>query len=68
MQTRTRRGNKNSLLIVPVADMLAAIPGLRVVNLALNSRWPAYVGYRAGQRPRSATIVITKDDGCVIGA
>ena len=27
------------------------------------SQWPANAGYGAGQRPRSATIVITKDDG-----
>ena len=32
------------------------------------SRWPANAGYGAGQRPRSATIVITKNDGGVIGA
>ena len=32
------------------------------------SRWPANAGYGAGQRPRSATIVITKKDGGVIGA
>ncbi len=32
------------------------------------SRWPANAGYGAGQRPRSATIVITKDDGGVIGS
>ncbi|WP_137920358.1 PhoX family phosphatase [Hydrogenophaga sp. 2FB] len=31
------------------------------------SRWPANAGYGAGQRPRSATIVITKNDGGVIG-
>jgi secreted PhoX family phosphatase len=31
------------------------------------SRWPANAGYGAGQRPRSATIVITKHDGGVIG-
>ncbi|WP_310566137.1 PhoX family phosphatase [Hydrogenophaga sp.] len=32
------------------------------------SRWPANAGYGAGQRPRSATIVITKKDGGVVGA
>ena len=32
------------------------------------SRWPANVGYGAGQRPRSATIVITRNDGGVVGA
>ncbi len=31
------------------------------------SRWPANAGYGAGQRPRSATIVITKNDGGVVG-
>ncbi|MDQ7990818.1 MAG: PhoX family phosphatase [Candidatus Dactylopiibacterium sp.] len=31
------------------------------------SRWPANAGYGAGQRPRSATVVITKDDGGRIG-
>jgi secreted PhoX family phosphatase len=32
------------------------------------SQWPANAGYGAGKRPRSATIVITKKDGGVIGA
>ncbi|MEZ5605974.1 MAG: PhoX family phosphatase [Burkholderiaceae bacterium] len=32
------------------------------------SQWPANAGYGAGQRPRSATIVITKDDGGVVGS
>ncbi len=32
------------------------------------SRWPANAGYGAGQRPRSATIVITRNDGGVIGS
>lgn len=31
------------------------------------SRWPSNAGYGAGQRPRSATVVITKDDGGRIG-
>ena len=31
------------------------------------SQWPANAGYGAGQRPRSATIVITKNDGGRIG-
>ena len=31
------------------------------------SQWPAIAGYGAGKRPRSATIVITKNDGGVIG-
>ncbi len=31
------------------------------------SQWPANAGYGAGQRPRSATIVITKDDGGKVG-
>lgn len=31
------------------------------------SQWPSNAGYGAGQRPRSATIVITKDDGGRIG-
>lgn len=32
------------------------------------SQWPANAGYGAGTRPRSATIVITKNDGGVIGS
>ena len=32
------------------------------------SRWPAVAGYGPGQRPRSATIVIRRTDGGVIGA
>jgi len=32
------------------------------------SRWPSNAGYGAGQRPRSATIVITKNDGGRIGS
>jgi uncharacterized protein len=32
------------------------------------SRWPSNAGYGAGSRPRSATIVITKDDGGRIGS
>lgn len=32
------------------------------------SRWPSNAGYGAGQRPRSATIVITKNDGGRVGA
>lgn len=31
------------------------------------SQWPANAGYGAGQRPRSATIVITRVDGGMIG-
>ena len=32
-----------------------------------SSQWPSVVGYGAGKRPRSATVVITKDDGQQIG-
>ena len=32
------------------------------------SQWPANAGYGVGQRPRSATIVITRKDGGVVGA
>ena len=32
------------------------------------SQWPANAGYGAGKRPRSATIVITKNDGGKIGS
>ena len=32
------------------------------------SQWPANAGYGAGRRPRSATIVITKNDGGRIGS
>lgn len=31
------------------------------------SQWPSNAGYGAGKRPRSATIVITKDDGGKVG-
>jgi len=31
------------------------------------SRWPANAGYGAGQRPRTATVVITRKSGGVIG-
>ena len=31
------------------------------------SQWPSNAGFGAGTRPRSATIVITKNDGGVIG-
>ncbi|NWF48720.1 PhoX family phosphatase [Hydrogenophaga sp. D2P1] len=31
------------------------------------SQWPANAGYGAGKRPRSATIVITKNDGGILG-
>ena len=32
------------------------------------SQWPSNAGYGAGKRPRSATIVITKNDGGLIGS
>ena len=32
------------------------------------SQWPANAGYGPGKRPRSATIVITKNDGGVVGS
>ncbi len=31
------------------------------------SQWPSNAGYGAGKRPRSATVVITKDDGGRVG-
>ncbi len=31
------------------------------------SQWPANQGYGAGRRPRSATVVITKNDGGMVG-
>jgi len=31
------------------------------------STWPGNMGYGAAGRPRSATIVITKDDGGIVG-
>ncbi|HEX5738269.1 MAG TPA: alkaline phosphatase PhoX [Hydrogenophaga sp.] len=31
------------------------------------SQWPANAGYGVGKRPRSATIVITKNDGGILG-
>lgn len=33
-----------------------------------SSQWPSNAGYGAGKRPRSATIVITKNDGGVVGS
>ncbi|KQW87862.1 phosphatase [Massilia sp. Root418] len=46
--------------------------GTAQANLAdpskYTSQWPASVGYGAGKRPRSATIVITKNDGGRIGS
>ncbi len=33
-----------------------------------SSQWPSNAGYGAGKRPRSATIVITKNDGGRIGS
>lgn len=33
-----------------------------------NSTWPKNSGYGVGMRPRSATVVITKDDGGVVGS
>jgi uncharacterized protein len=39
-----------------------------IANPALyTSQWPSNAGYGAGQRPRSATIVITKNDGGRVG-
>ncbi len=32
------------------------------------SQWPSNAGYGAGKRPRSATIVVTKNDGGIIGS
>ena len=32
------------------------------------SQWPSNAGYGNGKRPRSATIVITRNDGGVIGS
>jgi secreted PhoX family phosphatase len=46
--------------------------GTSQANLAdpskYTSQWPANAGYGAGKRPRSATIVITKNDGGRIGS
>ena len=36
-------------------------------DFKLQSQWPGNVGYGVAGRPRSATIVITKDDGGVVG-
>ena len=49
-------------------------PGEGTAQVNLNdptkyqSQWPSNAGYGAGKRPRSATIVITKNDGGRIGA
>jgi len=46
--------------------------GTRMADIAdpakYTSQWPSNAGYGAGKRPRSATIVITKNDGGVIGS
>ncbi|AMC35072.1 PhoX family protein [Janthinobacterium sp. B9-8] len=46
--------------------------GTALANIAdptkYTSQWPANAGYGAGKRPRSATIVITKNDGGRIGS
>ncbi len=46
--------------------------GTKMANIAdptmYTSQWPANAGYGAGKRPRSATIVITKDDGGRVGS
>ena len=46
--------------------------GTSQANLAdvskYQSQWPSNAGYGAGKRPRSATIVIRKDDGGRIGS
>lgn len=39
----------------------------RAAAFNLQSRWPGNVGYGPAGRPRSATIVITREDGGVIG-
>ena len=45
--------------------------GTRMADIAdpakYTSQWPSNAGYGAGKRPRSATIVITKDDGGRVG-
>jgi len=42
-----------------------------VVNIAdpkkYSSQWPGIEGYGAGRRARSATVVITKNDGGLVG-
>ena len=44
---------------------------ITVANLAdptkYSSQWPSNEGYGAGKRPRSATVVITKNDGGMVG-
>ncbi|MBK9219755.1 MAG: PhoX family phosphatase [Uliginosibacterium sp.] len=46
--------------------------GTRAADLAdpgkYTSQWPANAGYGAGNRPRSATVMITKNDGGLIGS
>ena len=43
-------------------------PVANIANPALyTSQWPSNEGYGAGQRPRSATVVITKNDGGMVG-
>ena len=45
--------------------------GTAAANLAdptrYSSQWPSIEGYGAGKRPRSATVVITKNDGGMVG-
>jgi secreted PhoX family phosphatase len=44
---------------ISAADLAGTAP--------LASQWPANVGYGAGRRPRSATVMITKNDGGRVG-
>jgi len=51
-------GENTSMALVKAGDPDAA---------KYESQWPSNIGYGAGKRPRSATIVITKNDGGLIG-
>lgn len=46
----------------------ATSPAILADSTQYQSQWPSNAGYGAGSRPRSATIVITKDDGGRIGS
>jgi hypothetical protein len=55
----------------PAADVVDPDDGTAAADLGdparCTSQWPGNVGYGAGLRPRSATAVITKNNGRRVG-